>query len=92
MGPRLVADGDGLGPDAVGGALVVGPAAGLAEAGIALAAPWPALHAVARKAATTITAAVGDADHLNERIMFLLQVTEVCAVQSIDAGGHHEVW
>jgi len=62
--------------DAVAGALVVGPAAGLAEAGIALAAPWPALHAVARRAATTITAAVGDPDHPRQRFIFTLRVTE----------------
>jgi hypothetical protein len=72
MGPGLL---DGGAFDAVAGALVVGPAAGLAEPGV-LAAPWPALHAVARKAATSITAAVGDPDHLRQRFMFTLRVTE----------------
>jgi len=76
MGPALVGDGDALGPDAVAGALVLGPAARLAEAGVALATPWPALHAVARKTATTNTAASGDTDHPSERFMFILRVTE----------------
>jgi hypothetical protein len=71
-----VGDADALEPDAVAGALVVGPPAGLAETGVALAPPSPALHAVARKAATTITAAGGDPDHPNERFMFTLRVTE----------------
>jgi len=74
MGPGLVADGDALEPDAVVGALV-GSAARLAAPGVALATPWPALHAVARKTATTTAAAIGDADHLNERFMFILRVT-----------------
>jgi hypothetical protein len=69
-------DGDALEPDAVAGGLVLGPAARLAEAGVALAAPWPALHAVVRKTATVTTAAIGDADHLNERFMFILRVSE----------------
>ena len=76
MGPALVADGDALERDAVARALVVGLGARLAEAGVGLATPWPALHAVARKAATTITAAGGDPDHPNERFMFTLRVTE----------------
>jgi len=57
-------------------ALVVGPAARLAEAGVALATPWPALHAVARNAATMTTATIGDADHGIERFMIILRVTE----------------
>ena len=60
--------------EGVGGALGLGPAARLAEAGVARS--WLALHAVARKAATTNTAAIGDADHLNERFMLILRVTE----------------
>jgi hypothetical protein len=76
VGPGLVADADALEPDAVAGALVVGPAARLAEAGVGLATPWPALHAVARKTATTNNAAIGDTDHPSERFMFILRVTE----------------
>jgi hypothetical protein len=58
--------------------VAVGPGAParLVEAGDALAAPWPALHAVARTAATTITVAVGDPDHLRVRFMFTLRVSE----------------
>lgn len=58
--------------------VAVGPGAParLGDAGDALAAPWPALHAVARRAATTITVAVGDPDHLRERFMFTLRVSE----------------
>ena len=71
-----VGDADALEPDAVAGALVLGLAARLAEAGVALATPWPALHAVARKTAATTTAAIGDAGHRNERFMLILRVTE----------------
>jgi hypothetical protein len=39
MGPALVTDGDALEPDAVAGALVVGPPARLAKAGVGLATP-----------------------------------------------------
>jgi hypothetical protein len=76
MGAGLVADADALEPDDVAGALVVGAAARLAEAGVGFATPWPAPHAVARKTATTNAAAIGDSDHLNERFMFILPVGE----------------
>jgi hypothetical protein len=81
MGPALVAVGDALEPDAVAGALVLGPAARLAVAlVVGLATPWLALHAVARKPATTTTAAIGGADHLNERFMLILTGDRVSAV------------
>ena len=73
MGPGLVGGGAF---DAIAGALVVGWAARLAEAGVGLATPWPALHAVPRKTATTNTAAIGVTDHPGERFMFILRLTE----------------
>ena len=71
------AEGDG-GDDGDDEEVAVGPGGPerLAEAGDALASPWPALHAVARRAATTMTVAVGDPDHLRERFMFTLRVSE----------------
>jgi hypothetical protein len=73
MGPVLPCGGAF---DAVVGGLVVSWEERLEDAGVALAGPWAALHAVARKTATTNTAAIGDSDHVNERFMFILRVSE----------------
>ena len=72
----LDADGVAPEPDAVAGALGVGAGARLAGTGVALATPWPAVHAVASRPATTTTAAIGDADHVSERFMFTPPVAE----------------
>ena len=71
-------DAEGAPDDGDDEEVAIGPGAParLAEAGGALAAPWPALHAVARRPATTITVAVGAPDHLRERFMFTLRVSE----------------
>jgi len=77
--------------DALVGALVAGAATRLGEAGIGVAPPWPALHPVARAAATIVKAAVSVSDHVRERFMFILGFC-VRHVRSTDAIRMSGVW